>query len=150
MTIDVEVLKDIRNETGLPVSTIRKALEQAEGDRAKALEILSSTGAKMAEKKAERETHEGVVAQYVHSNKKIGVLVKLLCETDFVARNPEFQVIANEIAMHVAAMKPMSVEECLSQPTIHDSSVTVEQRIQAGIAKLGENIKLEEIVRVQI
>lgn len=150
MTIDVEILKDIRNETELPVSTIRKALEESGGDKEKALEILRASGAAVAQKKAERETHEGVVSSYIHSNKKIGVLVKLLCETDFVARNPEFQTMASEIAMHVAAMNPGSVEECLAQSLIQNPEITVEQRIQSGIAKLGENIKLNDIVRVQI
>lgn len=150
MSVDVEVLKEIRNETSMPVSAIRKALEEAGGDKDKALTILMAGGESAAAKKADRETGEGAIFSYIHSNKKIGVLVKILCETDFVARNPDFQALGNEIAMHVAAMSPANVDECLEQPSIHNPEKTVRQIIQESIAKLGENIKLQEISRFNI
>lgn len=146
MTIDVEILKEIRSQTSMPVSSIKKALEEAGGDKNKALEILLTSGEAAAMKKSSRETSEGSVFAYIHSNKKIGVLIKILCETDFVARNPDFQSLGSQIAMHVAAMKPASVEECLDQPSIHNPEKTIRQVIQEAIARIGENIKLEDIV----
>lgn len=150
MTIDVDILKDIRNQTSMPVSAIKKALDEAGGDKEKALAILSAGGEVTAAKKASRETSEGSVFSYIHSNKKIGVLVKLLCETDFVARNPDFQALGNEIAMHIAAMQPTNIEECLEQTSIHNPEKTIRNVIQESVAKLGENIKFEEMVRFSI
>lgn len=102
-------IKKLREETGCSVGECKKALEEAGGDVEKAKTILSLSAAKTAAKKSSRQTHEGIIASYIHSNKKIGVLVELLSETDFVAKNPAFGELAHAIAMHIAAMAPLYV-----------------------------------------
>src|SRR4030042_2442543 len=102
----LDKIKTLREKTGAGVVDVKKALEEAGGDEQKAVEILRANGHSKAIKKAGREAKEGVIAGYIHSKKKIGVLVQLYCETDFVARNSEFQELAKDIAMHIAAMNP--------------------------------------------
>ncbi|MEI7890715.1 MAG: translation elongation factor Ts [bacterium] len=104
-----ELVKKIRERTGAGMVAIKKAVDEAGGDEEKAIEILRKQGESKAAKKADRVTKEGVVVSYVHSN-KVGVLVKLLCETDFVARNEEFVALAKDIAMHIAAMSPKYIK----------------------------------------
>ena len=104
--ISADHVKKLRDQTGASVMDCKKALEKSEGDIDKAVEYLKKSGKEKAGKKAQRATGEGVVAAYIHSNKKIGVLVELRCETDFVAKNSEFQELAYDVAMHVAAMDP--------------------------------------------
>jgi elongation factor Ts len=99
-------VKDLREKTGASIMDCKKALEKSGGDLEKALKYLKQSGKEKAGKKSERETGEGVVAAYIHSNKKVGAMVELRCETDFVAKNSEFQELAYDIAMHVAAMSP--------------------------------------------
>ncbi len=99
-------IKKIREMTGAGVVNVKKALDEAQGNEEKAIEILRKQGHDKALKKADRAANEGVVVSYIHSNKRVGALVKLLCETDFVARNTEFQELANDIAMHITAMNP--------------------------------------------
>lgn len=106
----LDKIKTLREKTGAGVVDVKKALTEAGGDEQRAIEILRAKGHAKALKKADREAKEGVVASYIHSNKKIGVLVQLLCETDFVARNSEFQELARDIAMHIAAMNPQFVK----------------------------------------
>ncbi len=106
----IDKIKSLRERTGAGIVDVKKALEEAQGDETAALEILRKRGQDKAAKKSDRETHEGVVASYVHSNKKVGALVTLFCETDFVGRNEEFQELARDIAMHVAAMQPEVVK----------------------------------------
>lgn len=103
----LDKIKTLREKTGAGVVDVKKALEEARGDERKAVEILRAKGYSKALKKADREAKEGIIASYIHSNKKIGVLVQLYCETDFVARNSEFQELAKDIAMHIAAMSPL-------------------------------------------
>ena len=105
----MELIKKIRERTGAGMVAIKKAVDEAGGDEEKAIEILRKQGDSKAAKKADRVTKEGVVVSYVHSN-KVGVLVKLLCETDFVARNEEFVALAKDVAMHVAAMNPKFIK----------------------------------------
>jgi elongation factor Ts len=102
----MEQIKALREKTGAGIVDVKKALEEAGFDEAKAIEILRKRGQDKAMKKSDRETHEGIVVSYVHSNGRIGSLVKLYCETDFVARNEEFQELGRDIAMHVAASAP--------------------------------------------
>lgn len=102
----LDQIKQLREKTGAGVVDAKKALDEAAGDDAKALEILRKRGQAKALKKADREAKEGVIEVYIHPNKKISAMVKLLCETDFVARNTEFQELARDIAMHVAALQP--------------------------------------------
>ena len=105
----LETIKDIRNLTGAGVVDIKKALEEAGGDKEKAIDILRKKGLEKAAKKGDREAKEGVVGVYVHSNEKLGAMIKLYCETDFVARNAEFKELAKDLAMHIVAMKPQCV-----------------------------------------
>src|SRR3989344_4298979 len=104
MTLDK--IKKLREKTGAGVVDAKKALEEADGDEEKAIEIIRKKGQAKALKKSDREAKEGVISSYVHSNLKIGAMVKLYCETDFVARNSEFQELAKDIAMHITAMNP--------------------------------------------
>ena len=106
----LELIKKIRERTGAGVVAVKKALDEAGGDEEKCIELLRKAGQSKAAKKAEREAREGIVISYVHSNNRVGAMVKLLCETDFVARNAEFQQLGKDIAMHIAAMNPKFVK----------------------------------------
>ena len=147
---DIETIKQLRDSTGLSFNEIKKALDEAGGDKARAVDVLKARGVVVAQKKSSRSTEQGMVESYVNSNKKVGVLVELLCETDFVARNPLFGELAHEVAMHIAAMDPQDGQELLSQPYVRDQGVTVEQLISQYIAKLGENIKVGQFSRLQL
>lgn len=147
---NVELIKQLRESTGLPFNEIKRALNEAGGDKSRALEILKAHGAQVAEKKSARATGQGIVEAYIHATKKIGAVVELLCETDFVARNPMFVELAHEIAMQVASMDPETVADLLKQPFIKDQDVTVAELINQYVAKLGENIKVGKFVRLEI
>ena len=147
---DVEKVKHLRESTGLPFNEIKKALDEADGDETKAIEILRAQGIKTAEKKASREVGEGVVSSYIHATKKLGSMVEVLCETDFVARNTDFQELAKEIAMHVAAMKPGTISDLLEQPYVKNPDMTVKDLINSCVAKLGENIQIGRFELFQI
>ncbi len=142
MATEIEKIKHLRDSTGLSFNEIKKALDEAGGDETKAADILKTIGVAMAAKKSSREVKEGVVESYIHSTKKVGSMVEILCETDFVARNVEFQQLARNIAMHVAAMKPGDDKELLAQPFVKDPDLTVQELINQSIAKLGENIQI--------
>lgn len=105
--ISVELLKELREKTGAGIADIKKALVESLGDSAKAEEIILRKLGSSAAKKAGRETSAGLIDAYIHSNGRIGVLVELYCETDFVARNPSFKEFAHDVAMHIAAMRPV-------------------------------------------
>ncbi len=136
--------------TGASVDAIRKALEEADGEIERALELLKDRGAMVAAKKASRQTGEGIISYYVHANSRVGVLVKLLCETDFVARTEQFKELGHELAMHIAAMDPISINVLLSQTYIRDQDMTIDALIKDYIAKLGENIKIGEFCRFEV
>jgi len=150
MTRDIDIIKELRDATGVSFGEIKKALEEAGGDRTRAVEILKAHGVALAQKKSSRETREGVIDAYIHATKKIGVLVELLCETDFVARNPLFTELAHELAMHIAAMEPENIEELLGQLYIKDQDIDVEELITQYVAKLGENIKVGRFIRFKL
>ena len=139
---DVENVKHLRESTGLSFNEIKKALDEAGGEVSRAMEILKAHGVKMAEKKSSRAVKEGVVSSYIHATKKLGSMVELLCETDFVARNMEFQNLAHELAMHIAALKPGSVNDLLEQLYVKDQDMTIKDLINSYVAKLGENIQV--------
>jgi len=107
-------------------------------------------GLALAEKKLGKTASEGIVASYIHHNKKIGVLLTLNCETDFVGKNHDFQALAQEIAMQIAAMNPKNVQELLKQDYIRDNGRTISDLIKENIAKLGENIEIKEFIRYTI
>ena len=148
--VKIDDLKKIRNMTGASVDAIRKALEEADGEIERALELLKDRGAIVAAKKAGRQTGEGIVSYYIHADGKVGVLVKLLCETDFVARTEQFKELGHELAMHIAAMDPINIEDFLSQAYIRDQDMTIDALIKGYVAKLGENIKIGEFCRFEI
>ena len=109
--ITTEQIKELREKTSISVMQCKKALEDADGDMNKAIDLLRKKGAEIASKKSGRELGSGVVASYIHSDNKMGVLLELLCETDFVARNEEFKNLADDLALHVAAMNPRYLYE---------------------------------------
>ena len=146
----IELVKKMRAELGLGMMEIKSAIEEAKGDEKKAKEILKAKGFKKAEKRAERKTGQGRIATYTHSTGKIGVIVELLCETDFVAKNEEFLTVANDICLQVTAMNPKNSKELLKQEFIKDTSKTVDGLIKELVAKFGENIKLGRIERFEI
>jgi elongation factor Ts len=146
----IELVKKIRIETGLGIMEIKAALEEANGDEKKAKEILKEKGFKKAESKTERETHQGRVATYTHTTGKIGVMVELLCETDFVAKHEDFIGLTKDICLQIAAMNPKNVDELLKQEFIKDPSMTIEEKIKSLVAKFGENMKLTRFARFEI
>ena len=148
--LNISDIKKIREITGISVEAVREALENAGGKIEEALEALKKRGIAVAAKKSGRETGEGLVFSYIHSNGKIGVLLKLLCETDFVSRNEQFQELGHELAMHIAATNPKDAEELLAQPYVRDQDTTVDALVKNYIAKLGENIRVAEFCRFEI
>jgi len=150
MAVDIATVKELRDKTGFSFAEISKALEESGGNREKAIDILKSKGAHVAEKKASRSTGEGVVDSYIHATHKIGALVALKCETDFVARNPQFTELAHNLALHIAATNPSSQDELMAQEFIKDPSITIADLMHGVVAKLGENIKLEHFTRFEI
>lgn len=104
--VDVALIKELRDQTSASLNDIRDALMLAKGDKEKALQALKAKGKSIAEKKSSRSTKEGIVEAYIHSNRKVGVLLELRCETDFVAQNVEFQKLAKELALQIAATSP--------------------------------------------
>ncbi len=149
MAIDVNEIKRLREETQASIADCRKALEESGGDYKKAQEWLQKRGAEIAEKKADRETSQGLIESYVHAG-KVGVILALLCETDFVARTEEFKNLAHEIALQISAMNPESVEKLLEQEYIRDPKFTIGDLIKNVIGKTGENIKIREFQRIEL
>src|SRR3989338_8044003 len=107
MSIDAKMVAELRQMTGAGMMDAKKALEESQGDLEKAAQYLREKGIAKAAKKAERETNEGRVHAYIHSNGKLGAMVEILCETDFVARNEAFVEFCHDIAMHVSALEPL-------------------------------------------
>lgn len=150
MEITADMIKALREETGVSVMQCKKALEEASGDMEQAQVALRTIAAAQAEKKADRTLGGGAVVSYIHNNKKMGVLVQISCETDFVAQNEEFVATANQIAMHIGAMEPEDVTALLAQPFIMNPELTVEQVIQGLIQKTGERVEIAQFVRYSI
>ena len=163
MDIDVKKVKEVREKTGAGIMAAKKALEDSNGDVGKAEEVLKEQGLSNAMKKAGRETSEGVIQSYIHAGNKIGAMVELKCETDFVARTEEFIELTKDLAMQVAAMSPnyiypedegaenASDEEILiSQSFIKDPSLTIEDMVKSMISKVGENIKVSKIIKFDL
>lgn len=147
---DIDTIKELRERTGLSFAEIKKALDEADGDTDKAMAVLQERGVAIAEKKSSRSADQGVVEAYIHSNRKIGAVVVLNCETDFVAKNEEFINLAHEIAMQIASMNPKDSEELLAQSYIKDPNVTIKDLINQAVAKLGENIRVSNFSRFQL
>lgn len=148
--INLDLLKKLRSDTQASIADCRMALEESNNDYKKALGWLRKRGLEKAAKKADRTTSQGLVESYIHQNGRIGALIEVLCETDFVARTDEFKNLTHEIAMQVASMKPEDVESLLKQEYIRDGSKTIENLIKEAIAKLGENIVVKKLQRFEI
>lgn len=149
MSTDINQIKKLRDETGAGIADCKEALSKAAGDFEKAKEWLKKKGLDKAFSKAGREVKAGVVDVYSH-NGKVGVLVELLCETDFVARTQDFKNLVHELALQVASMNPSSMEELLSQEYIRDNTQTVDQLIKSVSGKLGENIQVGRFERIAL
>lgn len=147
MGIDVNLIKELREQTGAGIADCREALEEAAGDMSKAKEVLKKKGLDKAGSKSDREVKAGVVETYSHGG-RVGVLVEILCETDFVAKTEDFKNLAHELVLQVASMKPQSVGELLEQDYVRDPSKTVDTLIKEVIAKLGENIQVGRFERI--
>lgn len=188
-------VKQLREETDISFQKCKQALEEADGDLDQAKQILKKEGQKIAEKKSGRDTDQGVIESYIHANNRVGAMIKLTCETDFVAKSEEFQELAHELCMQVAAsepkfLKPEAIPEefldgerkiyreqvegsgkpedikqeivegklnkykeeicLLTQSWIRDDTKTIKELIDEYVAKLGENIEVEEFERYEI
>lgn len=150
MKISLEQIKKLRQKTGSGVMDCRRALEVTGGDLGKARKWLKQQKRVIAAKKMARLTKEGRIEAYIHMTGKIGAMVELLSETDFVAKNPEFKNLAKELAMQVAAMDPKDVAELLKQEYIRDTLQTVEDLLNQAIAKFGENIVVKRFARFEL
>jgi elongation factor Ts len=167
LQVSTTTIKDLREKTGAGVMDCKKALLEAEGNLEKAIEILNQRGIALARKKAERVADQGVIEAYVHPGGRIGVLVEVNCETDFVARTEEFKELAHNLALQIAAMCPQFISPediaqetetdedakttcLLLQPYIKDPEKTVQDIVTETIAKVGENIKVRRFIRFEL
>ena len=142
-------VQKLRERTGAGVMECKRALERAHGDLDQAVQFIHEAGVVLAATKGSRETGAGALAAYVH-NERVGVLLELRCETDFVARSEPFRKLAHEITMQIAAMNPADVKEFLAQNYVKDESLTIEALLKTTIAKIGENIRIEKFCRYEI
>ena len=142
-------VQKLREATGAGVMECKKALDEAAGDFEKAIAVVHEMGLIKAERKGERLTGAGLLESYIH-NERVGVLLELRCETDFVARSEPFRELAHAIAMQIAAMGGDTPDEVLAQEYIRDSSRTVGDLMKDVIARTGENITLGEFHRVEL
>ncbi len=149
-TLDINKLKKLREETGISFSLCKKALEESDNDLEASKKLLNKWGIEKAKDKERRETSQGALFSYVHHNKKIASLVELLCETDFVSSNAEFQKLGQEIAMQVASIDADGVEALLKQEYIRDASKTIEDLIKEAVLKFGENIKIKRFAKWEL
>jgi len=165
LEISIEMIKELRDQCGAGIMECRNALLEVEGDMEKALRILREKGLLKAAQKAERATTQGLIEAYVHIGGRIGALVEVNCETDFVARTDEFKELAHNLAMQVAALSPQFITKeeipegadvepqaacLLLQPYIRDPSKMVRDVITETIAKVGENIKVSRFARFEL
>ncbi|MGH2352334.1 MAG: translation elongation factor Ts [Chloroflexota bacterium] len=174
MTVQItaDAVKALREETGAGIMDCKRALTEAEGDAGKAKVILRERGFEVAAKKAGRETSQGLIDSYLHGGGRIGALIEVNCETDFVARSDDFKQLARELVMQVAAMNPrflakedapadivqaeqlsadqVEAASLLTQPYIRDPSRTIGQLITEVVAKTGENIRIRRFARFEL
>ncbi len=165
MAVTVETIKALRDLTGAGIMDSKRALEETDGDVEAAKKILREQGIASAAKKASRDTNEGLVDSYIHSGGRVGAIVELNCETDFVARTQDLKDLAHNVAMQIAAMSPKYVNEdevpddeegspqevcLLSQPFIRDNEQTVQDVVNETIAKVGENVRVRRFSRFSL
>ena len=165
MPVTAAQVKELRDKAGAGIMDSKRALEESAGDIAKAESILNAKGLASAAKKADRSTSEGLVVSYIHTGGRVGSMVELNCETDFVARTDEFGILGRNIAMQIAAMNPIYLdrasipedveevkdEELLNeQEYIRDSSMKITDLVKESIGKLGENIRIRRFSRFEL
>lgn len=148
--ITAEQIAKLRKETGAPVMDCKEALRESNGDPKKALEILRKKGKDRAKKRQDRETSQGVIESYIHNGSRVGAMVDLRSETDFVAKTDEFKEMAKKIAMQVTSMEPKNVEELLEQPLIFDEKKKVKDLVDEVVAKTGEKIEIKRFERFEV
>ncbi len=146
---NVQDVQKLREITGAGVMECKKALEEAGGDFDKAIQVIHEKGLAKVEKRSDKETSAGLIFSYVH-NERIGVLVDLRAETDFVVRSDPFRNLAKELAMQIAASAPLNIDELLNSPYIRDESKTIKNLIEETIGLVGENIKINNFSRLEI
>lgn len=147
--MSAQEIAKLREETGAGVMDCKKAFDEAKGDYKKALTLLATSADAIAKKKAERATEQGVVEAYVHAG-KIGVLIEVNCESDFVAKNADFKLAVHNLAMQIASMNPADTAELMGQDYILDSSITVNEYIKTLILKIRENIQIKRFIRFEL
>lgn len=147
--ISAETIKKIREITGAGVMDVKNALDEAQGDEKKALEILKKRGAVIAGKKAERETSQGLIETYTHMG-RIGAMIEVNCETDFVAKNPEFKEFVHDLVLQVASLDSDKMDDLLKMDLIKEPGKTVQDLLTEKIAKIGENIVIKRFVRYEL
>lgn len=160
--VSAETVRLLRQQTGAGIMNCKRALEETNGDVEKAQHLLKQRGLASAARVSDRATSEGIIAAYIHSGQRLGAIVEVNCETDFVARTPEVRELSHNLAMQVAAMAPLYVsreempkdegrppqEVCLlEQPYIKDPTKTVGELVRETIAKVGENIRIRRFSR---
>ena len=165
MPVTAAQVKELRDKTGAGIMDSKRALEESAGDIAKAESILDVKGLASAAKKADRSTSEGLVVSYIHTGGRVGSMVELNCETDFVARTDEFRILGRNIAMQVAAMNPIYLDRAsipedvedvkdeellIEQEYIRDSSMKITDLVKESIGKLGENIRIRRFSRFEL
>ena len=161
-TISADAIKELRERTSAGIMDCKNALQDANGDMDQAIALLRERGIATVAKKASRAANEGLIETYVHAGGRIGVIVELNCETDFVARTDDFKELAHNIALQVAAMDPQAIDDerplddldtsdgeprLLHQPFVKDSSQTIGNLLTDTVAKVGENIVIRRFVR---
>src|SRR3990172_2831978 len=147
--MNIEDIKKLRDETGAGIADCKEALKESNGNLEKAKEWLKKKGLDKASSKSDREVKAGIVDVYSHAG-KVGVLVELLCETDFVARTEDFKNLAHELSLQIASMNPSTAEDLLKQEYIRDQRLTVDQLIKSAVGKLGENIQVGRFERIAL
>jgi elongation factor Ts len=148
--ITIEMIKKLREKTSAGVMNCRRALEETKSDEKKAEALLKKWGVERAEKKQDRVTKSGLVESYIHAGGKVGVLLEINCETDFVAKTEDFQKLAHELCLQIASMNPKDVKALLKQGYIRDPAITIENLVKQVIGKLGENITIARFQRFQL
>ncbi len=147
--INVDEIKKLREQTGAGIADCKEALKLSKGNLEEAIKWLKSKGLEKSSEKFAREVSAGLVETYSHAG-RVGVLVELLCETDFVAKTEDFKSLAHELALQIASMNPKDEEELMGQEYIRDPSQTIETLVKSAIGKLGENIRIGKFARIEL
>jgi|APCry1669188879_1035177.scaffolds.fasta_scaffold60703_2 elongation factor Ts len=150
MDFDINVIKQLRDETGAGIMDVKNALTVANGDVKLAKEELHKKGLARAEKRADREANEGLVYSYIHNGSKIGSMIMLTCETDFVAKTEDFARVAKEIALQASTESYTDLESLLNSPYMRDESKKISDLVAELSAKTGEKVELKNFVRFAI